>query len=293
MNLTKIGRVLMLVAALSISMGALAQGKPRWVSKGVKELNAKRISDTYTFQMFQEESSEEGILTIDRFRPLENYVASVYGVNPYTIDLDSIEASGTSPKLYTLTFDNGGRPHTVYAQEVDTYKRLEDYVDNTFKMNYYQLFAVTNPDVNTPAFDKFTISRRYNAGKATAMSLIPGLGQLYKGQTVKGALFMSVDVALFGLLAFSEIQRHHYKDKQNSDHSPLWHNQINTYKELSIFCAIAAPALYLYNIFDAALCPVAPHVEISRNNAPAANLTFVPTYDPRFMSFGVGMNVTF
>lgn len=289
MNNSKICGLLLVLACLCFSTGAYAKAKPRWVSKGIKELNAQRTNDTYTFHVLNSENGDDGVLVLDRFIPLEEYVESVYDVPRSTMTLDSIPGVNGQRTTYTISFDNNGSREVVYAQRVDDYTQLEDFVDNSFIYHFYQLYAISNPGVTAPQFDDFSISRYYNAGVATALSIIPGMGQIYKKQNLKGWIFFATDIALFGTLVFSEIERHHYQNKRTTDKNPNWHNEITTFKELSLFTAIGGVALWVYNIFDAAFCPIAPRVEVHRPNSPAIQMSFNPYIAPDY--FGGGMNV--
>lgn len=146
-----------------------------------------------------------------------------------------------------------------------------------------------------PQFDDFTVTRHYNAAKATALSIIPGLGQIYKKQNVKGWIFMGTEVALIGTLIYS-CERYNWH-KKHRDKVDWLHNPLTTFKQLRAFTAIAAGGLWIYNIFDAAFCKIAPRVEISRPNSYNTQFSFVPMITPDMISGGInvglGMNIDF
>ena len=292
--MSTICRVLLLVLALSVSTGVYAQPKPRWVKKGVKELNANRTNDTYSFEIFHVENPDQGLLVLDKFAPFINYVHETYNVPMETpMVLDSVPDPNNGRMSYTLTFDSPQGPTTVYGQLVDQFTQLDDFVQNKFEYHWYQLFAISNPGVAQPQFDDFTVTRHYNAGKAVAMSIIPGLGQIYKGQNVKGWIFLGTEVALVGTLIYSVERYNWYKHHRNKPGD--LHNPKTTFRELMIFSAIAAGGLYVYNLFDAGLCKIAPRVEISRPNTYNATLSLSPMIAPDVISGGlnVGLGVDF
>lgn len=299
MNFNRICVLLLVMAiGVTVSTGAYAQAKPRWVKKGVKELNDKRYNDTYHLQIFHQENADESVLYLDRFAPLVSYIDSAYNVPDNAVMyLDSIPDPVNGHTTYTLTFDNGSHEETVYAQLIDQFTRLDDFVLNHFEYNHYQLFAISNPGVTRPEFDDFVVTRHYNAAQATAMSIIPGLGQIYKGQNVKGWIFMATDLALVGTLVASVDRYRHYKHLRDTTGKPTWHNEIQTWREFMVFSAIGAAGLYVYNLFDAALCPITRRVEIHRPNTYNADITFAPVIAPDFfgrgLNVGLGMNINF
>lgn len=292
--MSKVCRVLLLLIAVCIATGAYAQPKPRWVKKGVKELNNSRTNDSYSFEIFHVENPDQGLLVLDKFAPFINYVHETYNV-PMDVPmvLDSVPDPANGRMSYTLTFDSPEGPTTVYGQLVDQFTQLDDFVQNKFEYHWYQLFAISNPGVTQPQFDDFTVTRHYNAAKATAWSLIPGMGQIYKNQNVKGWIFFGTEIALVGTLIYSVERYKHFRDKQKLDDN--YHNEKWTARELMIFSAIAAGGLYVYNLFDAALCRIAPRVEISRPNSYNAQLSLMPMVTPDVISGGinVGLGVDF
>lgn len=291
MNNGKLWRMFLVLVCLCISAGAYADSKPRWVSKGVKELNEKRLNDTYSFKLFHTIDADKKVIELSKFRALEEYVDSAYNVPVADMVLDSIPAYDGGRTTYTLTFNKDGQKQTVYAQLVDTYTKLEEFVTNNYEYHYFQLFAVSNPGVTEPVFDNYSLTNSFNAGKATAMSLIPGLGQIYKGQKVKGYIFMGTEALLIAGIIYSSDRYNYYKKNHGEGGNK------DTFKELLIFSSIAAGGLYIYNLFDAALCHIPRRVEISRPNLPKAELTFGPSLTPDFtgrgLNVGVGMTLNF
>ena len=295
MNLRKIGGMLLTILMLGSSAYCYGSPKPRWVKKGEKRieaLNKLRSNDSYSFHMFHTENADERFLQLDHFKPLYEYVANTYDVHNSPLALDTLPNPINDRTTYTVSFDKDGEKKVVYAQLVDNYTRLEDYVDNTFEYNLYELYAISEPGVTAPQFDEFSMSRWYNPGKATAMSIIPGLGQIYKDQKLKGFIFMGTEALLIAGIIYSNHMYHHYV-KINDNSPSYFGNQMTTFKELRTFCIIGAAGLYVYNLFDAAFCKVAPFVKVERKNNTTASLKLAPTFDPVWGSVGVGLQYTF
>lgn len=295
MNNGKLCRMLFVLICLCISTGAYADSKPLWVKKGISELNKQRLNDTYSFKLFHTVDADKRVIELSRFRALQEYVDSAYNVSVADMRLDSIQGNN-GRTTYTVTFDKNGQQQTVYAQLVDQYTQLEEFVTNQYEYNYYQLFAISNPGVTVPQFDDFTLTTDFNRGQAVARSLIPGLGQIYKGQKVKGYIFMGTEALLIAGIIYSNDRYLHYKHRENQTNSSA-HNPKQTFKELLVFCSAAAGGLYIYNLFDAALCHIPRRVQISQAGMPNAELTWSPVIMPdatgKGLGFGIGLNFNF
>lgn len=271
---------------------SMAEPTPRWVSKGVKELNKKRTNDSYGFHIFHSVDADQRVFEWDRFKPLLDYVDSTYSVKREEIFVDSIPANGALPTTYMLRFNKNGEDQTVYAQLVDQCMKFEDYADNYFEYNLYQLYAISEPGVTEPDFDKFSLKRKYGP-EPVLMSIIPGLGQIYKGEKAKGYSFMAIEAAMIGTIIFSTTQVHRWMSlgHRHPDVYTYYRSKALTFRQLRAFCCIAGGGLYIYNLFDAAFAKGARYVEIKRNNQPNVMMSFAPVFDPYML--GVGVNITF
>ena len=267
-----------------------AEPTPRWVKKGVKELNKERSNDSYKFYVSQMLYPNAKVVANDRFRSLLHYVDTTYGVSPMVMSLDSI-VTENEPTTYVVSYYKRGKPMSVYAQLVDEYGRFEDYADNTFAYNHYQLYALSEPNV-VPRFDDFSLVKKYNA-KAMMMSIVPGLGQIYKGQKVKGSLFLASEIVLISGIIYSSAEVLHYKKLQDDDpwNTKSYKSNIRTFKALRTFCVVSAAGLYVYNIFDAAFMTGVRYVKVERKKSADMEMTFTPLMSPDMA--GVGMNIKF
>ena len=105
----------------------------------------------------------------------------------------------------------------IKGKEIElTANRIDEYWETAIIgwQNMYvchTLFAVAT--TNLPVlFDNVTFTRKYGIS-GFARSLIPGWGQLYKGQKVKGACFMGGEILLVGSVIVSENLRSSYIKK--------------------------------------------------------------------------------
>lgn len=285
------------VCSLLCSVGAMAEPTPRWVRKGVKELNAKRLNDSYSFHIFHETDNNDAVFELDRFRPLLAYIDSVYGVKKTAITVDSIPAEGALPTTYQIHFIKDGQPETVYVRRVDEFSKFDTDMGGFDEYHFYQLYAISEPGVREPQFDRFTVTRRYN-GNPVAMSLIPGLGQIYKGEPGKGYTFLGIEAAMVASIVYATTQVN-ANVRYAHEHPNFYDNyqsKAKTFRQWRLFCYITGGALYAYNLFDAAFAKGARYVKISRPNAaPQMQLSVVPFVSSNIytQSYGLGFNLTF
>lgn len=269
-----------------------AEPTPRWVKKGVKELNRKRSNDSYSFHIFQQSKDNISRFEINQFKPLLDFVDSTYHVSGSQIVVDSIPDNGSLPTTYIVTFYKDGSEQTVYARKVDTYQKYEDYPDGTYDYDIYQLYAISNSGYSTPDFDQILLKRRYGI-KPVLMSIIPGLGQIYKGQSAKGYSFLGIEAAMIASIIYSSNRIHHWVGlaKKYPDFYDNYQSKATTFRQWRMFCFIAGGGLYIYNLFDAAFSKGARYVEVKRNNAPNVQFSFEPVFSPGMLGLGISINL--
>lgn len=136
------------------------------------------------------------------------------------------------------------------------YKVIDEYWETEVNagvqtIRLWTLYAVTkNPHAY---FDSFESTRNYGATPAV-MSIIPGLGQIYKGSTIKGiCMFAGVAVCGIGALV-CESQRSDYKNKmkEQPQFAKDYNTKANNWETGRNVCLGAAAAVWIYNIIDAA-----------------------------------------
>ncbi len=254
---------------------AQAEDDPRWVQNGASYLNKERTNDTYQFVSFHLHKADIDAMYQDKLEPLLKYVETNY---PVTWGSCKAEPASIGDRQgYRISYENTeGQPAAVYALLVDTFEKYEDYEDGIFEWEYYELFALSYPG-KEPRFDEFAISQKYN-GKAVALSIIPGLGQMYKGQKTKGWVILGGEVALVGATVAFEIKQHYCADQmtKHPEVADSWKSKRNgwrTMRDVSIGCAAA---LYIYNLIDAGASRGARTIKVSPSaidTAPALALS--------------------
>lgn len=242
-------KILRLAAFAAMALAALcsqAQDKPLWVGRSAEALNRERSNDSYELRVFSNSNPDHKVVLAERYNPLLTYVRETYGARIESMALDSIPSE--RGMLYTVTYsdsDNGAR-HIVRAMRVDEFCEFDDFESNDYEWDLYQLYAVGRPD-REPQFDEFEINNSYN-GAALAMSLVPGLGQIYKHQKAKGYTIMGAEAALIATGIIFESRRHWADGK-----GPEFESKRNSYRNVRNVAFGAAAALYVYNLIDAAV----------------------------------------
>lgn len=282
--------ILFVLAGLLISTAGSAQQPPRWVQRGVAPLNRERTNDSYRFEAFSTPGPDRARLAADHFRPLLEYVGAQYEVDTGQMQLDSLPADGAERTTYRISFPHQGQPAEVYAQLVDDWmQRVEEIDCGDFEL--HQLYAVSERNA-VPAFDSFTLTERYPA-KAAWMSVVPGLGQIYKGQRGKGYAILGTEAVLIGGIIYSAVEMRYY-NRLAADHPEdydSYRSNVTTFRQLRNVCLVAGGTLYLYNLIDAAVAKGSRRVVVRRFDNRDVEFAFVPVVTGN--GAGVGLCVKF
>lgn len=283
-------KIAMLLPAVLLALSVSAETRPQWVQKGVESLNNKVTDRAYGFQSFRTVSADRNRLELERFKPLMEYVGGEYGVAVESMSLDRLAASG-GRATYRISFPQAGGTSVVYAQLVDDWMHLEEGESESWGFNLHQLYAVSDRDA-VPQFDNFTVSERYGVAPVL-MSLVPGLGQIYKGQKVKGYTILGAEAVLVGGIIYGELERARYvRLGKEEGNATSYNSKAATFRQLRNVCIVAGSALYLYNIIDAAVAKGARRVTVQRRNNSTAEVAFAPVVTAHG-EIGAGMSVRF
>lgn len=264
--------------------GLMAQSTPRWVEKGVKELDKKRTNNTYEFWVYHNHGQDILKIEEEARNSLVEYVSKNYYADSIEIKL----ISETPYRTYEVQFTNvSGERTSVLAELIDTYSRFDDFEYNVFEYEYYQLYAVSKPRI-TPMFDDFTLTRKYNS-LAVVKSIIPGLGQIYKGQKTKGQVIIGGEIFLVGAgLIFNYKANDARKMKDiEPEFAPSWRSKQHAWMNFRLGAFASAGALYVANLLDAALSKGATQVVVSKPKLQYFSLQPYATFD------GMGMSVRY
>jgi hypothetical protein len=176
--------------------------------------------------------------------------------------------------------------HIIYKKIDEYWETITEHGIKTTRL--WTLYAVAKREV--PQFDNFYSTRYYGSSPAF-MSIIPGVGQMYKGSTLKGICMLG-GVAACGLGAlFCENERSDYKNKmkEQPQFAQTYNTKANNYETARNICIGAAAAIWLYNIIDAAVAKGARRIVVSPNYG--SYLSIHPVATPN--SAGVSLTYNF
>ena len=243
--------VLLAVFWLLPAPDAFAGVKPEWVQKGEEAMNRKRTNDSYVFKAFHQADADYDRLMDGRFDPLIHYVASKYRVEQSSVQLDSLVAGAGVPVTYRLAFRDTDGEAVVLAQRVDSYLTFEDFNDQEFRWEHDQLFAVSekNRDVLFDSFQMESVDKKV----AALIGIVPGVGQLYKGDTAKGLVILGSEVALGTAAVIFQVKANGYQKHADAGEFPVdsWQSKADGYKLVRNVSFGAMAGIWLFGIFDA------------------------------------------
>mgnify|MGYP003291552031 FL=1 len=143
--------------------------------------------------------------------------------------------------------------------------KVDEYSGKRNGQSVYSAIYQVVPDDGTELKACY-VTDRYGAS-AACLSIVPGIGQFYKGDMLKGSLFMGGCVLGGVGVVFTEMQRQAYLSQISQTHDINVIRQLDANrKNMGIarnVCIGVTAALYVWNIFDAAVAPGARRIRIT------------------------------
>ncbi len=268
--------------------------KPTWIKNPPTPKN-----NTYYFKVVEVDNGQN--LNSSRILSQKDLIGSIEREFNIKVSESLTSTSVTETKnenesfqgkeVYTLNIESGDQNVNIYYEKVDEY--YEAYRMNGHKVfKLYTLYAVSRSGKNT-RFDNFKLTNRYGAG-AFARSIIPGWGQMYKGSTAKGVVFLSGTVVAVGGIVLCENNRASYVKKRNEqpNHASTYNSKADRWDTGRNVCIGVAAALYVYNLVDAAVAKGTPRVVV-KPRRKGAGFSFAPTIIGNPNDLGYGMSLAY
>ena len=282
--------VMLLLLAALVAGAVSGQTRPRWMQKGVDPVNRERSNESYRFHAFTTSGADAYLLRMQRLEPLADYVSREYGVAADQVRIDSLTLLGDDRTTYRVSFPGQDGTRQVYAQLIDDYSHFENQI-GVYGYRLHQLYAISERDA-TPQFDDFSLTAKYGTAPVF-MSLIPGMGQIYKGQSGKGYAILGTEAVLIGGIVYGELNRAHFvRIGKDTNLENNYNSRAASFRTIRNVCIIAGGALYLYNLIDAAAAKGARRVVVQRPDNRSTEIAFLPVVTDRG-GMGVGMSVRF
>ncbi|MBR5335625.1 MAG: hypothetical protein IKV23_05065 [Bacteroidaceae bacterium] len=248
------------VAMLFVALPLMAQiqSKPHWVGGKESSYNKRRSNDTYEIIKVENFGPDINVLRRERLEVLAMEISERNGHQGVPAVIEPI-GEADSYGCYSearIVFELPQR--SVYqVMLIDDHEVFEDNLDMTFDFTLYQIYAVSRCNVE-PVFDNFNIVKSNNT-QATVLSIIPGIGQLYKEQFAKAFTIWGLEAGLISAALIFEHERSKYTD-------PERHSKQLGYKEFRNLSLMAAGVVYIYNLIDAAVSKGPRRLHIEKKN---------------------------
>lgn len=251
--------------------------KPRWVGNTPKELNSSyRFVEVTSFGndlASARMSAKQHLAQNEQLRR-----AVIVNVESGLIkEIDQTMVNGElEENLHSkvnINMSVHGKSYRLQANIVDEYIERQDGLIKLTTL--YQVGLSDNV-----LFDNTRITTNYGAAPVV-MSIIPGLGQIYKGSTVKGiSMFAGTAACVVGAI-LCENTRADYKNKmyEQPEFAQKYNTDANNWQTARNICIGAAAAVWLYNIIDAAAAKGARKVIVKKANS--RYFTFCPIATPK------------
>ncbi len=151
------------------------------------------------------------------------------------------------------------------------------------------LYTVTSHNDRKGSYkDDISVTTKYpNAG---FLSLIPSVGQFYKGDSLKGSLILAGELACAGGILICENTRSSYVKKMSEQpkHAAEYNSLADEWETDRNICIGAAIAVYAYNLIDAFAATGAKYVVIKKSRV---SVSAIPYADAQ--SAGMGLAFKF
>ncbi len=236
--------------------------KPKWINNTPQELNK-----TYVFVEIVSMGSTRNNAIIDSWQLLaqDMQVANACEVNVESGLLTETETvadiRGESVKMdekSQVYVKVSGQSYKLQAVPVDRY-----WEEQNGMIKLHTLFMVAV--VDNPVFDRFDKTTSYGV-KPVFMSVVPGLGQWYKGSKIKGIGMFAAEALAIGGVVLCENERSNNisKIKDQPKYAKEYKNKATNWETgRNIFIGVAA-GIWIYNLIDAAVAKGARRVIVRR-----------------------------
>lgn len=171
-----------------------------------------------------------------------------------------------------LDVTENGHQLKIVCREIDEY-----WTENSGKYNVDVLYTVTDKNSYGGSYnDDIKVSAKYGAGPGF-LSVIPSVGQFYKGSVVKGSLILAGEIAAAGGIILCENTRASYikKMQEQPKHASEYNSMADSWETGRNVCIGAAAAIYVYNLIDAFIAPGAKRVLVTSKDIHLSTAPYV------------------
>ncbi len=265
--------------------------KPRWVSETPEPGNP-----TYDFIVVKglgsspEAASQACLDKLIANEDLKTTVQAIVNRAQHSVQQQSIENGVLNEQISnTVTMDvtMNGKQVNITVNPVDEYWEYISINGNRI-CECYALYMVA-VSAFPPVYDNIRLTRHYGVS-GLLRSIIPGMGQIYKGSMAKGIGIMSGEALCIAGIILCESTRASYirKMKEQPKHANTYNTKAANWETGRNICIGAAAALYIYNLIDAAVAEGAKRVVVTPHRP--IRFSVVPTVVDNGVGIGLALN---
>lgn len=263
--------------------------KPKWITHKLPESK----SGTYTFISAYGEGTS---LDAARQKALVNLTSRLEVERG--IKVNSVLNSKMTERFSSVQRDNyysetseldmvveeKGKQLNIVCRVIDEYWESSD---SEYKIHI--LYTVADKNIYGGSYDdEITVTAKY--GAAGLLSVIPGVGQFYKGANIKGASIVAGEaIAVAGILLCDNTRASYYKKMmEQPKYAATYNSRMDSWETARNLCIGAAGVIYVVNLIDALATKGAKRVVVRNNNMNLSLHPYASTYGS-----GVGLALTF
>ncbi|MDE6367276.1 MAG: hypothetical protein K2L33_06795 [Muribaculaceae bacterium] len=187
----------------------------------------------------------------------------------------------------TINIDNGNI-RVSGSDELTVKARIIDQYTEWLAPGEYRTSLLVQTAKNPQfQYEPVTITNKY---PFSARVFVPGMAQIHKGHTLKGALFITGEVAAVAGIVIFEGLRSSYESKIHRTHNAAdiqrYVNKADNMCNVRNGFIAGAAAIYVWNVIDGIVAKGKKHIVVGD-----VGMAFTPYSDP--MSSGLLVNVSF
>lgn len=296
--------ILLTFVALLLSISVYSTNKsdrlrPQWVTKQIPESN----NSSYFFLDAQGNGRSLDVARQSAIANLTTRLMTERGIkvntalqtkSRTTTTSDYNEMDGVNKKYqyqevqdFEMEVIEEGDPIKINCRTIDEYWVEKDGV---YTINI--LYCIENKKGYAKMHDAISTTTSYPY--AGFLSIIPGAGQMYKGDYAKGIPFLVTGIAGATGIILCESTRAAYRAKavQQPQYAQQYQTRANNWGTGTYVCAGITGGIWLWNIIDAFVAKGARRVVVKMNNG---NFSMTPTiqYNPIYHSTELGYGVQY
>lgn len=257
--------------------------KPKWLTQAVPDAK----SASYIFVRAHGQGASLAGARQQAFVSMSQRLETERGLTVNTSiqareQLSQTQSSTSTEYKQEITLDvtEKGRKLKIVCREIDDYWKMSGGV---YEVDI--LYTVANKNEYGGSYDdNIKVTTKYHG--AGFLSIVPGVGQFYKGSVTKGSLILAGEIVSAGAIILCENTRASYikKMQEQPKHAAEYNSLADSWETGRNISIGAAAAIYVYNLIDAFVAPGAKRIVVKKSGA---TLSAVPYFDNQSVGLGL------